>query len=810
MRSHRRSQETRRGRRARIDLDAKTLEYLEFQKITARLADHCAFSGGRRLALALAPSGDVDEVRRRQQLTAEARALRRLKPHFRPGHATDITPHVQTAARAGVLAPIDLLETLAFLQQAQQIRNHLVPLAAQVPLLSAIAGRIGEFKPLIGEFSRALGPRGEILDDASDELPALRRNVALTHDRLLDRVQRILNHALADGVAQEPIVTERDGRYVIPIKADARGQLPGVIHDLSSSGATVFVEPLAAVELGNAWREAQLQEHREIERILRRLSALLGEQAGPVLAAIAAAGEIDFALAKAAFAEAIDASLPQPGGALAWLVEAPDELRLQSARHPLLPREAVPISIMVGGSHRSVLITGPNTGGKTVALKTVGLLTLMAQAGLPIPAEIGTQIPVYTGVFADIGDEQSIEQSLSTFSSHMRNIIRILSEAGPQSLALLDELGAGTDPSEGALLGRAILRHLLTAGASVVATTHHGELKIFAHETPGLINASVEFDEITLAPTFRLAMGLPGRSNALAIAERLGMPASVLADARASVAPGAQSVERLLEELQRERSAAGDERRAEEYARRESEEVRRQLGDRLDRLDDERGRVLAKTEQEMEQELAAFRRAIQEGERRLLQGRKEDLTTARARSERAQERVAAVRDEQARRRRPAAVPAAPIDPQAIRPGVVLFLRGLEQAGEALTPVDAEGMVSVQIGSLRTRVRHEQIERLGRREERASAGRLPGAVSNPEARIEVRGQTLDEALPAVERFLDQAYRGGLARVEVVHGKGTGVLRTAVRELLRGHPLVSTYNSALREEGGEGVTIAHLAI
>ena len=458
-----------------------------------------------------------------------------------------------------------------------------------------------------------------------------------------------------------------------------------------------------------------------------------------------------------------------------------------------------------------MLVTGPNTGGKTVALKTVGLLALMAQAGLPVPAEVGSQFPVYGSVFADIGDEQSIEQSLSTFSSHMRNIIQIVNEAGPETLVLLDELGAGTDPAEGTALGRAVLQHLLDVGATVVATTHHGELKLFAAEAAGMINASVEFDPQTLAPTYRLAVGLPGRSNAIAIAERLGMPAPLLRAARMGFAPSRRSVDTLLEDVQRERTAAADASRAERIAREEAETIRRRLGERLERIDAEERAILTRGEREMEERLAALQREIRAAERALQKGDKPAVTQAldhAAAGRDELERVRTARRRVQERHRPA--PPRPPDPTRITPGDVVHLRGLDQPGEALSALEADGMIAIQLGALHTRVRAEQIERIGgSRPEQSDARPLPPPPS-PGARIELRGQTVDEALPNVATFLDQAYRAGERRLEVVHGKGTGTLRQAVRELLTDHPLVSRYAPAAREEGGEGVTIVYVAV
>ena len=750
-------------------------------------------------------------------------ALRRLKPDFGLGAITDVSALGEAAAQGAQLAPADLLTMAGFLQAARRTRAQLVPLGRELPQLSQIARHIGEFAPLIAAIEGAIDARGEVLDGASPELSALRAASRVAHDRLLERVQRILDRAVAQGIAQEAIVTERDGRYVIPIKAESRGHLRSVVHDVSSSGATVFVEPLAAVELGNAWREARLAEQREVERILRRLSALVGAEAGAIKSALGAVGEIDFAMAKAELGVELQAGLPSANDALAWVVEAPGELRLQSARHPLLRGEVVPISVVAGGRQHGVLITGPNTGGKTVALKTVGLLALMAQAGLPLPAEPGTQVPAYQGIYADIGDEQSIEQSLSTFSSHMTNIIRILGNAGPQSLVLLDELGAGTDPTEGAALGRAILTHLLDLDATVVATTHHGELKLFAHATEGVVNASVEFDAETLAPTYRLAMGLPGRSNAIAIARWLGMPENVLDDALARYSPQETDMESLLASLQREQAAASEARRAEEFARGEAEEIRAGLRRRREEAEGEREALLARTELEMEQHLAAVRQALRAAEKRIAKGDKESAVSARAEMQAAERRLAEVRRARAGMQRRGSAQrrgsdhrrGSPAAPRAIEAGDVLYLEGVEQPGQALSAVDEDGYLDVQLGALRTRVHSAQVEGVGRGDgerHEQSRGWVQYDVEPAEAtsRIELRGQTVEEALPAVEQFLDQAYRAGLQRLEVVHGKGTGTLRQVVRERLRRHPLVTKYEEAAPREGGAGVTIVHMAV
>jgi len=794
-------------------VDAKTLTYLEFEKIVVRLAAHCVTPAGRLEAEALEPSPDLDDVVRRQMLTAEASLARRLKPTFFLSSVEEVHDEVRTAQRGGRLLPEDILRVASFLRAARYARNHLVPLARDLPGLSAVAGRIGEFGDLIDAIDVVLDDKGQIRDNASPELQPLRRATRVAHDRLVRQIEAVLRRAVSDGIAQDSIVTERDGRYVIPLKSEARGQLPSVVHDTSSSGATVWVEPLSTVEQGNRWREARLAEEREIERILRRLSQAMGEAAGEILTSVVALGEIDFALAKSSLGSEIQAGLPIAGEPVDWIVEAPAELRIQSGRHPLLTGEIVSTSLVVGGESPGVLITGPNTGGKTVALKTVGLLALMAQAGLALPLERGSQMPVYTGVYADIGDEQSIEQSLSTFSAHQTNIIRILDAADAQSLVLLDELGAGTDPTEGAALGRAILSQLLRAGANVLATTHHSELKVFAHSEAQLTNASMEFDTETLAPTFRLLMGLPGRSNAIAIARRLGMPESVLREAEEELSPDQASVDSLLHDLQAQRSSAEDSRRAEEFARREAEEIRENLQKRRDEVENERESLIQRTQEEMERELAGLRRSIRNAEKQISKQRRESMQEAVAEADRASERVERVRTERVshQRRRARQRGERRPDPASIGIGDAVFLDGLDQPGEALSVVGSDGYVEVQLGALRTRVHSEQIAR--RSSPRRVAGdhetRLPEPPPDPGSRIEVRGQTLDEALPSVEEFIDRSYRAGNRRLEVVHGKGTGTLRQAVRQMLRSHPLVSTFAGGERHEGGDGVTIVELA-
>jgi DNA mismatch repair protein MutS2 len=798
-------------------MDAHALRTLEFDKILAKLARHTSFSAGRELALALEPSTEVREVVRRQRETAEARRLLQMKPRTGLGGAHDVRPLAEKAARGGILDPNELLEIASTLECARDLKTSVARLEA-LPLMGEIVDLIEPMTRTIEEINRSINQRGEVTDQASPALGAVRREVRTLHDRLYQRLQEILASAFSRGIAQEAIITLRDGRYVIPVKADMRGQLKGIVHDTSGSGATVWMEPLPVVEMGNRWREAQLEEEREVERVLRALSSDVGAHAEAIDWNVLALARIDLALAKVRFGDEIGApELPYEGEEQPWIVEAPAQLHLLLARHPLLRPPVIPTTITVGGNYRVLLITGPNTGGKTVALKTAGLLALMAQAGLPVSADRGSKIPVFTGVFADIGDEQSIEQSLSTFSSHITNIIRIVGAADPRSLVLLDELAAGTDPTEGAALARAILLKLLDSGALTIATTHHGELKAFAHSTPAVTNASVEFNLETLSPTYHLSIGLPGRSNALEIATRLGMPRELIDEARASIGPEQLHVEEMLSDIRRERESAASARRSEEVARREAEEIRDRLADRLDAADEERARLLEKARDEISAEVERARKLLvdaeQEAERQKLAAANAKLQAAMDAARKLAEKAAQPRPER-RRREPAKarVPAGP-PPSSIQEGDLVWLRGMDRFGEALGPPDAKGEVELRLGPLHSRVKLTQVERVQRPAPSKAHGAVmtnvtPARAVPPE--IEVRGQTIDEAIPTVEQYIDEAFRAGLPWARIIHGKGTGVLRRQVRDLLAKHPLVKSYEEARLEEGGEGVTIAHLAV
>jgi DNA mismatch repair protein MutS2 len=797
-------------------LNERALAILEFPKVLQRLAASCSFAASRQLALDLKPSPGYGEVVRRQRLTAEGRRLHEIKPNLALGQARDIRGHAAQAALGHALQPEELLELAGTLSLAQTAHSTITRLRDQLPLLAEMADGIEDFGSLVADIQRCISPRAEVTDAASPMLAQLRRHVRQAHDRLLNQLQSLIGSTSGRNAVQEPIVTLRDGRYVIPVKAEMRGQVPGIVHDVSASGATVFLEPLAVVELGNSWRELQLEEQREVERILRELSLQVGDYAREIEAAVQALAEIDLALAKARLGESFGAlDLPEPGEEQSWITPDAERLRLVNARHPLLSGDVVPISLHLGRGEAGestftvLLITGPNTGGKTVALKTVGLLALMAQAGLPIPADRGSCLPVFEDVFADIGDEQSIEQSLSTFSAHMTNVIGILARATPRSLVLLDELTAGTDPTEGAALAKAILQHLLAIGCLTVATTHHGELKAFAHNTPGVINASVEFDPETLSPTYRLNIGLPGHSNALAIARRLGLPDPILDAAQESLGEEHLEVETLIRDLQRERDRLEAERAAEEHQRSSEEEQRREAERRLAELEAQQQRAAEQAGRQLQREAEQARKRLLDAGKtieRALEGppsRRKQRSLEHARSLVRSVEAGAERLQTEPRKRPATLP-----PLAV--GDRVWLRGVSEPGEVLALPDEQGQVQVALGTLRATVSLRDIEQAEKRPRRQSIAGPRLAPSGPRTvpEVHVRGLTVDEALHIVDQKLDEAVRAGASEVRVVHGKGTGTLRRAVRQLFDKHPLVHGYVFADPREGGEGVTVVEL--
>ena len=822
-------------------MDAKSLATLELAKILDRLSKFTAFSASTALALALTPTTELREAQRRQAQTTEARRLLSQKPDLTIGGARDVRPHVQSAAIGGVLEPSEMLDVKNTLIAGRTMQRTLLRLAEQFPSLAALATRLEETPGLVEAISQTLDERGEVLDSASPELTTIRHDLRLAHDRLLQKLQRILGDPKNQPYLQEAIITQRDGRYVIPLKSDFKGRIRGIVHDQSASGATVFIEPLSTVELNNTWRELKLAETQEIRRIMAALSALVGQQAARIVGLVDTLAEIDLAFAKARYADTLRAHEPllrefRKGpvaeGAPAGTRRHPGStLKLLQARHPLInPDYVVPIDVLLDDATYALVITGPNTGGKTVSLKTVGLLALMAQCGLHIPAGSGSELSVFPRIYADIGDEQSIEQSLSTFSAHITNTIRILRRADDKSLIILDELGAGTDPAEGSALARAMLSYLLDMGSTTLVATHYPELKGYAYTTPGVRNASMEFDLETLAPTYRLIIGLPGRSNAFAIAGRLGLDATIIDEAKKLVGQADLESEKLLEEIHQARVEVRAERTRAENARRDAEETERELALRLEQIEDERRTVLEQARRTAAKELDGLRDELSELKRKLARAAslgQPSRATAEAEDETPGDLLDAVDSGlvKAESAHTAPVAARPIDTgrgapvkRAIRLGDTVKLKHLNSIGvvTALTAAEAE----VQVGRMRIRAKLDEIALRASPDEEIIAATRPapapeeapkvGLHPSPGLELDMRGHIVEDALAELERYLDAAYLAGLPWVRIIHGKGTGKLRQAVREYLRASPVVKSHETGHETEGGDGVTVVKLAL
>ena len=791
-------------------MDARTLRVLEYQRITALLAGHATSTVGQERALALEPATNLEAARARQRETTEARALLERDGAPPLGGIRDIRAVVRGAAKDQVLEPAQLLDVAGTAFAARRLRSFLLARDDTCPTLAEIARELGDFRELEDEVARCVDSRAEVTDRASEELGRIRERVRALHASLEQRLERMLRNPQYQRMIQEPLVTMRAGRYCIPVRSEFRSEFRGIVHGTSASGATVFMEPLALVDLGNDLAQAREDEEREVRRILAALSRRVGSLVEGLLATVEVLATLDLVFARAGLSRAQEGAEPQ--------LNRDGVIDLIGARHPLLTGEVVPIDLRIGGEFNALVITGPNTGGKTVSLKTVGLLSLMAQSGLHVPAKPGSRLAVFDQVFADIGDEQSIQQNLSTFSSHMAQIVEVMRAvpARANALVLLDEIGAGTDPAEGSALAKAILTELHARGARTVVTTHYGELKAFAYAQPGIENASVEFDPESLRPTYHLRLGLPGSSNAFAIARRLGLPEQVVTGARSLLGETQTVMEdaiRGIEESQRRLQA---ERAAAERERRELQQMRGDFERRLQELEAKRGQILREARREASRVLNDTREQAAEIIERLRQeARRKPSRAETDRTVQQAQAELAHADERIEEALPAtAPPPPPPEPEReparpvekIRPGEAVFVRTVGQRGTLLGPAEEAGMAEVQVGILKLKVRLEDLEQVSK-PLGATGAELAKAREVP-AEIHLRGMRVAEAVEALEKYLDDAMLAGMTEVRIVHGIGTGAVRNAVREILSQHPQVRGYRQGRREEGAAGVTVAEL--
>ena len=786
----------------------RSLRVLEFHKIRAQLEQSCVSDMGRELARRLVPSSRIEDVRRMQQETEEAQSLLAYLGGTPMLPFTDVRTALHLAQIGSSLSPRALMDVGACLRASRAARDALVTEREDTPLMTAHASRLRAFRDIEQAIAGAILSEDEIADRASPELFSIRRKMRACNERVRERLNGMIHSPNFQKYLQESIITMRADRYVLPVRQEYRAMVPGIVHDQSSTGATVFVEPMAVVEIGNELKQLISAEKAEIDRILRALSAQIAPEADAMADNLAILAQLDFAFAKASLARQLNACAPKINGE--------GRIRIIRGRHPLIEAEkVVPLDIRLGDAFTTLIITGPNTGGKTVTLKTTGLFTLMAQAGLQVPADYGTELAVFDDVFADIGDEQSIEQSLSTFSGHMTNIVSILENVTPDSLVLFDELGAGTDPTEGAALAQAILATLLSMRTRTVATTHYSELKEYALTTEGVENASVEFDVATLRPTYRLSIGIPGKSNAFEISRRLGLPESVIGRARDLLSREQVRFEDVIANAEYHRQVAQKERQIAEETRAEMVKIRNQAEAERKQLEDQRDKAIKKAKDEAKRIVENARRESEAmiAELRAMKkaggAQEHEIQRVKKRMEQAQEALADAKETGGE------VPAE------VKAGDMVHIASMDVDATVISPPDAKGYVQLKVGMMKMRAQLSDLRTLTRTQQmvRKEQKKLERKKSMRETRVDitarpvrqeldVRGLSLDEALDEVKKFLDDAMLSSLSEVSIIHGVGTGILRAGIQDCLRRHPCVSSFRLGRYGEGEAGVTIVSL--
>tara|TARA_B100000749_G_scaffold46158_1_gene32405 strand:+ start:19145 stop:21586 length:2442 start_codon:yes stop_codon:yes gene_type:complete len=785
---------------------------LEFDQVREQIAAYTKTVVGGERARALTPTRDLLEIATRQQETSEARQYLDQGGGLEFGPEEDFRELLQRALLGGLLRGEELFLVRELLRAARYDRTEMGR-HEEIPLLTSVSENIPELSDLERAISGAISPAGEVLDNASPVLHNLRREARNAQNRLNEIMERNLRRLQRAELVQEPLITQRNGRMVLLIKAEMRYRVPGIVHDVSDSGATVFVEPMPAIDMGNRWREARLAEEREVERILRQLSGMVGLSGEDLLLTLDLMARLDLDIAKARHSAAINAVAP-------WVSDqevADRHLKLVRARHPLLTGAVVPVSVDLDREQGVMLITGPNAGGKTVTLKTVGLLAIMAQAGLHVPAE-EAHFPRFDGVYADIGDQQSIQQSMSTFSSHIANLKGIMSRATAHSLVLVDELGTSTDPEEGSALASAVLRYFQKIGSFVVGTTHHRGVSRFVQDQPGMVNASVDLDPTTLEPTYHVTLGLPGRSYALTIAARLGVPQEVIDDARSGISPVEQATEGLLQELQQERRVVEELREEAETARSEAVRQQRELDVQLADVEAAKANLVEESRQELQRRISGILDRLGRAERSLeaYDLRQDAEARVRAETESVQEIQARREDVREVQRQVESAVWSPIEvertpwQQILKEGDRVYIRGIAQPVEVIAAADNQDRVEVLLGTMRAKIPVYQLERQAEGHPSAASqgvylDRAPRKPAN--ADLDLRGLRVDEALSRVDEALNDAALDGAGTVRIIHGKGTGALRQAIREYLGGHPLVVSAQNG-EGPGGDGITVAEL--
>ena len=798
-------------------MNQRVYDKLEYHRIISMLRSLASTSTGKERVDQLQPMTSLYAIQLAQDETMEAKELWRLFPMFTLGGVYDLREYEKKAAMDGVIESREFLQIMDTLYASDRIRTFFQEEEPAFPVLQELAIGLHPLPGLVGDIRRTITDEGEVADRASQELYRLRMKLRSLQGRAKERLEGMIRNPEFAKYLQDPIISIRGDRYVLPVRADSRSQVPGIVHDQSGSGATLFIEPMQVVEINNETQQCEIEERAEVFRILRQLT----QQVKGFIRELEEIREsltcLDFALAKGKLSAQGDWVMPK--------LNAQGQLHFINARHPLIPGKAVPITVELGKDFDGIIVTGPNTGGKTVLLKTIGLLTLMAQAGLHLPVEDGTEVAIFHQVFIDIGDEQSIEQSLSTFSSHMTTIIDITNQAGAASLVLLDELGAGTDPREGAALAMAIIQDLLEKKAKLVATTHYSELKSFASSHERVENASVEFDAQTLRPTYRLMMGIPGRSNAFDISLRLGLHPGIIESAKAFQSQEEARTAKLIEELEinqlrmekeKEEAAALRKEAADTLAwiQKKEEDTKARVERMLEKAREEALDVVSAARKESDGLLKELRDMQKAGYANYVEAEAQKARqTLRNQESKHRESL----EEEARERR------AALAPVELRPGDMVYLRKLNQKAQVLTASSSQGEISVQAGLMKLIVHIDDVEYLpeedsittGASRDKSKNNSGAGAIGAGKAKsisgeIDLRGKLVEEAITEVEKYLDDAYLSGLGQVCIIHGKGTGALRRAIRDLAAGHPFIAEARLGAQNEGGDGVTVVTMRV
>lgn len=792
-------------------MNQKALETLEYRKIIAQLKREMGSAASAKLADELTPLTSEKIIKEELRSTTEAVDLIVRKGPLPTGGLYDIREALLLAKKGGSLTMRQLLEVQNVLGISSEVvafmHDDALP---ELKYIGEMVDLIVEFTALEKEISRCILTEDEMADNASPKLKDIRRSIHQQNQAIKNKLSRIITSSSNKTYLQDAIVTMRDGRYVIPVKQEYRSLFPGMVHDQSKGGATLFIEPQGVVELNNKLRELEVEEQLEIARILAELSSRVAEHYREIRSNLELLTKLDFIMAKGKLSCKMHASEPK--------IDTDGELRLISARHPLIEyKKAVPVDIRIGGDYRTLIITGPNTGGKTVSLKTAGLLVMMAQSGLHIPASHASTLPIFGEVFADIGDEQSIEQSLSTFSSHMKNIVSIIDKASYDSLVLVDELGAGTDPTEGAALAIAILERFYDSGALTMATTHYNELKKYALATSGVENAAMEFDVETLTPTYRLLIGVPGKSNAFEISKKLGLSESVIERASEHIKHGDMEFENVISSIEDDKRKAAADRLDAESMRAEIEERLKKLEEKEKAISEKRADIIAEAKREARELLRETKSAVKDVQKDLRRLQKSGAHTnlntgALEKSRRKINEAEDLVSEKVVKQ----VNSEPVSADTLKIGDRVKLLTIGQNGTILSLPDEKGNLMINIGALKVKARLQDLMLINEGKDRKPQAKssskygslLRSKSSSVSASINVMGKNLEDALADVEKYLDDVYMAGLDMVSIIHGRGGGILKDGIRQMLKRKKYVDSYGAASYNDGGEGVTLVRM--